>query len=84
MTYVGVQADGKEKTMSNYYASDNGEVTCSSHGGMYFTSEIQRNPKLKTVRTPITTWRKMTMADLAEFEEILEGASPCETCRHHG
>jgi hypothetical protein len=49
VTYVGVQADGKEKTMSTYYASDNGEVTCPSHGGMYFTSEIERNPKAKTV-----------------------------------
>ena len=41
--------------MSIYYASDNGIVTCPSHGGMYFTSELERNPKLKTVRTPITT-----------------------------
>jgi len=70
--------------MSIYYASDNGIVTCPNHGGMYFTSELERNPKLKTVRTPITTWRKMSPVDLAEFEEILEGASPCETCRYRG
>ena len=68
--------------MSIFYASDNGIVTCPSHGGMYFTSELERNPKLKTVRTPITTWRKMSALDLADFEAILDGASPCETCRH--
>ncbi|CAB4178020.1 hypothetical protein UFOVP1462_24 [uncultured Caudovirales phage] len=54
------------------WVSDNGDVTCEEHAGMYLHCAIEAKPKAKSHRTPLGTWDAFSMRDL--------GALPCSVC----
>lgn len=53
------------------WVSDNGDVTCVNHAGVYLSSAIKNYPKAKSYRTPIGTFTAHTI------EEI---GLPCSSC----
>jgi hypothetical protein len=51
------------------WVSDNGDVVCEEHAGMYLRSSIQRKPKAIKHRTPLDNWSLYLGENLV-----------CETC----
>jgi len=54
------------------WVSDNGDVTCAEHAGMYLRSSIEAKPKAQSHRTPLGTWDA--------YASNLLGGLPCSTC----
>lgn len=54
------------------WVSDNGNVTCAKHAGVYLQIAIQYHPKRISHKTPLDTW--------SLYAEHLLGGLPCETC----
>jgi len=66
------------KTVSTerFWISDEGEVTCEKHGGMYLMSAIKAKPKAITHKTPLDTWSLY-------FTHLLGGENlQCESCTY--
>ena len=66
---------------TRYYASSNGQTACQDHGGMYLKSELSVRPNARRIETPLTTWRRFTVADVAWFQQECD-AEVCEYCRY--
>lgn len=66
------------KTKTHYYGDLNGSVCCVDHVGSYAQAQLETNPKLKTIVTPITTWERLSAAEVAEVATYNEDI--CETC----
>jgi hypothetical protein len=61
-------------TTQKLWISDNGDVTCEAHAGVYLTSSIQAKPKAKQHKTPLDNWALY-------FTHLLGGENlVCETC----
>ena len=54
------------------WVSDNGDVTCANHAGVYLSAAIQAKPKAKSHLTPLGSWHSYASIDL--------GGLPCSTC----
>lgn len=66
------------------WESNGGEVCCEKHIGMYASSALNANPKLKKIETPLGVWRLMNPAQTKEWLEYLaqyEYTEGCESCR---
>jgi len=66
------------KTISTerLWVSDEGEVTCEKHGGMYLMSAIQAKPKAIKHKTPLDNWSLY-------FTHLLGGENlKCESCQY--
>jgi hypothetical protein len=61
--------------MSNrLWVSDNGDVTCDEHAGMYLICAMKAKPQAIKHRTPLGTW-------CAYYTHLLGGENlVCETC----
>jgi hypothetical protein len=60
------------------WTSLNGEVVCPSHGGSYLASAIKASPRKRRHDTPITSWERLTAADVAYLASI--GLTGCDYC----
>jgi hypothetical protein len=59
-----------------FWVSDNGEVTCEKHGGMYLISAINAKPKAVTHKTPLGSW-SLYFTHLTGGENL-----ECESCAY--
>jgi len=70
----GFPIDRQKMTTQKLWVSDNGEVTCEDHSGMYLRCAIQAKPKAKQHKTPLGNWALY-------FTHLLGGENlVCETC----
>jgi hypothetical protein len=61
-------------TTQKLWISDNGDVTCEEHAGMYLRCAIEAKPKAKQHKTPLDNWALY-------FTHLLGGENlVCETC----
>lgn len=67
-------------TTLNYYMDRNGRISCADHMGGYAQTELKRNPNLKRICTPITTWNRLSYREVVEFTAEFNGEDPCESC----
>lgn len=65
-------------TYSNLFTTDDGRVSCVSHGGSYLAVSVAGHPRRKHHRTPLEHWTRLTVEEAREFR--LAGLG-CETCR---
>ena len=65
-------------TDTNYFQDLNGRVCCTDHVGSYAQMRLQKNPKIKKIVTPITTWVRLIEMEAAEVASY--NADICETC----
>lgn len=56
------------------WVSDNGDVVCEEHAGMYLRSAIQAKPKATKHDTPLNNW-SLYFTNLLGGENLV-----CETC----
>jgi hypothetical protein len=61
------------------WLSLNGEVACVRHGGSYLASAVAASPRKRRHDTPITSWQRLSAADLDYLRE--QGIDGCDTCR---
>ena len=54
------------------WVSDNGDVCCANHAGIYLYHAIQAKPRAKSHRTPLGTWDA--------YASNLLGGLPCSSC----
>jgi len=68
------QPVGGNKMNQRLWVSDNGDVTCEEHAGVYLRSSIQAKSKAVKHRTPLGNWSLY-------FTHLLGGENlVCETC----
>jgi hypothetical protein len=61
-------------TTQRLWVSDNGDVICEEHAGVYLKLEIEAKPKAKQHKTPLDNWALY-------FTHLLGGENlVCETC----
>lgn len=83
LSYMAKEATMNTKTKTHYYGDLNGSVCCPDHVGSYAQMQLQKNPNLKKIVTPITTWERLTDAELAEVATY--NMDICEICHFtHG
>jgi hypothetical protein len=59
-----------------FWVSDDGEVTCEKHGGMFLITAIKAKPKAIKHKTPLGTW-------CLYFTHLLGGENlECESCAY--
>lgn len=66
------------------WESNGGEVCCEKHIGMYASSALDANPKLKRIETPLGVWRLMSAAKVTDWLAFLSEyghTEGCESCR---
>ena len=69
--------------MNNYrYQNTNGGIYCHNHIGCSAQATIQSNPTIESFDTDLTSWFRMTDAEVAEFATIINNDETCEDCRH--
>lgn len=61
-------------TTQRLWVSDNGDVTCDDHAGMYLRCAIEAKPNAKKHRTPLDSW-SLYFTNLLGGENLV-----CETC----
>ena len=58
-------------TTQRLWVSDNGDVTCDNHAGVYLSSAIKNHSKARVHRTPLGTFASYTIEDIG---------LPCSSC----
>ena len=61
-------------TTQRLWVSDNGDVVCEAHTGMYLRCAIEAKPKAIKHKTPLDRW-SLYFTDLLGGENLV-----CETC----
>lgn len=69
--------------MNNYrYENTNGGIYCQKHIGCSAQAIIESNPTIESFDTDLTSWFRMTDAEVAEFATFINNDETCEDCRH--
>lgn len=55
------------------WIDDNGRTACSEHGGYYLSTEVESNPDVQMIYTPLTSWMRIPPTSA-------QGIS-CEDCK---
>ena len=65
----------------------NGQITCLTHAPMSLTARLEERPRLRTVTTTTTVWRKITATMITAWANEVGsltqafGLATCEVCR---
>jgi hypothetical protein len=69
------------------YESLDGRIACPEHIGMEAQAHLRQHPKATEFNTSMTTWYRMTDAEVADFVTFMAecgdtSTEVCESCRH--
>jgi hypothetical protein len=62
------------------WETDNGEVLCEAHLGMYATAALRDNPKRKIINTPLGRVARMSATSIADWAKFLASEGHTECC----
>jgi hypothetical protein len=75
----------KTTTNTHRYEDLNGRIVCYRHLGASGQGCVDSNPKATKFDTGLTTWKRMTPKQVAEFAQFIaqygKGNEICEDCR---
>lgn len=61
----------------------NGRICCTDCLGSAASAELRHKPKARQLRTSLTVWDRLTVAEVAEFVADCGIVGPaCESCRY--
>lgn len=63
--------------------ADTGRIACAAHGGHYLAAAHDADPDVAWYDTPLGRWTRWTIADEAQWRDMLGTHAECETCGGH-
>lgn len=67
-------------TTTMLWIHDDGRLACPEHVGRYARANLERRPGARLIQTPLGTWERLSLADVAQLVEMTGQEQACEIC----